>query len=253
MHWLIICTAALFAGGLNAIAGGGSFLTFPALVLVGVPPIMANATGTAALLPGYVTGALAFKDDLGSLRSMTMKKLVVFSLIGGLIGASLLLATSDAGFRRIIPWLLLAATCLFAFGGKLANRYASTAESAGTAGFAAGSVWPSIVVFLVAIYGGYFNGGLGILLLAAFALLGETNMNSMNGLKNIASAVLTAISVLVYALGDAINWPLAFAMMVCSTLGGYLGGRLARKMPAKAVRTVVIITGAVMTLIFFQK
>lgn len=249
MHWIIICTAALFAGGLNAIAGGGSFLTFPALVFIGVPPIVANATGTTALLPGYVTGALAFKDDLGSLRSLTMKKLVVFSLIGGLIGASLLLATSDAGFRRIIPWLLLAATCLFAFGGKLANRFS---HASGSAGFAPDSVWPSIVVFVVAIYGGYFNGGLGILLLAAFALLGETNMNTMNGLKNIASVVLTAISVLVYATGGAINWPLAFAMMVCSTLGGYIGGRLARKMPAKLVRIVVVITGAVMTVIFFQ-
>lgn len=250
MHWIIISTAAFFAGGLNAIAGGGSFLTFPALVFVGVPPIVANATGTTALLPGYITGALAFKDDLGSMRALTMRQLVLFSLVGGLIGASLLLATSDAGFRRIIPWLLLAATCLFAFGGTLANRFS---HARGSAGFAPGSIWPSVVVFAVSIYGGYFNGGLGILLLAAFALLGETSMNTMNGLKNVASVVLTAISVLVYATGGAIDWPLALSMMFCSTLGGYIGGRLGRKMPAKAVRVLVVLTGAVMTVIFFQR
>jgi hypothetical protein len=208
----LLLTAAFIAGALNAVAGGGSFLTLPALVFTGVPPVVANATGTVALLPGYMAGAWGFREDTAPPPGLSMRLLVVLSLIGGAAGAGLLLVTPDATFRRVVPWLLLAATALFAFGPwlrqKLAGGTPSTAKA--TAG-----------VLAVAAYGGYFNGGLGILLLALFGLLGQTNLNAMNGLKNWVSALLTAIAVAIYAAGGLVLWPQALMMMVAATAGGY--------------------------------
>lgn len=243
-HLVLLLVAAFVAGALNAVAGGGSFLTLPALVFTGVPAVAANATGTVALLPGYVSGALGFRSDMQPPPGLSMGTLAAVSVAGGAIGAGLLLLTGDGTFRSLVPWLLLAATVLFAAAPRIMQR--AHGAPAGPARSIAG-------VLAVAIYGGYFNGGLGILLLALFGLLGQTNLNAMNGLKNLVSALLTAIAVAVYAWGGLVLWPQALAMMVAATAGGYLGARGARRVPAPVLRAAIVATGLVMTTLFFLR
>ncbi len=240
----LLLTAAFVAGALNSVAGGGSFLTLPALVFVGVPPVVANATGTVALLPGYAAGAWGFREDTQAPPGLSMARLVVLSLVGGALGAGLLLVTSNDTFSIVVPWLLLVATVLFALGPKLREWTAGGKPS--TAKATAG-------VLVVAAYGGYFNGGLGILLLALFGLLGQTQLNAMNGLKNLVSALLTAIAVAVYAAGGVVDWRYALLMMVAATAGGYIGARVARRIPALWLRWGIVATGLVMTGVFFWR
>lgn len=248
-HLALLLVAAFTAGALNAVAGGGSFLTLPALVFTGVPPVVANATGTVALLPGYMAGAWGFKDDMQSPPGLSMKQVVALSLVGGSVGAALLLFTPDATFRKVVPWLLLAATAMFAFGPQL--RAWASGKNADAA--AASATKAAVGMLIVAIYGGYFNGGLGILLLALFGLLGQTSLNAMNGMKNLVSALLTAIAVAIYAVGGIVQWQQAIIMMVAATLGGYLGARVARKIPAHILRWGIVATGLVMAALFFAK
>ena len=248
-HIALMLAAAFVAGALNAVAGGGSFLTLPALVFTGVPPVVANATGTVALLPGYMAGAWGFKDDMQSPPGLTMKQVVLLSLVGGSAGAALLLFTPDATFRKVVPWLLLAATAMFAFGPQL-RAWAAGSNAAHAAPSATKA---ALGMLIVAIYGGYFNGGLGILLLALFGLLGQTQLNAMNGMKNLVSALLTAIAVAIYAVGGIVEWPQALLMMVAATAGGYGGARVARKIPAPILRWGIVATGLVMAGLFFAK
>ena len=245
LHLALLLAAAFVAGALNAVAGGGSFLTLPALVFTGVPAVLANATGTVALLPGYLSGALGFRQDMRAPPGMSMRLLAAASLVGGTLGAALLLVTGEAAFRRIVPWLLLAATVLFAAAPWLMRR-AGGGRPVGPARSMGG-------VLAVAAYGGYFNGGLGILLLALFGLLGQSNLNAMNGLKNLVSALLTAIAVAVYAWGGLVLWPQALTMMVAATAGGYLGARVARRIAPAMLRATIVATGLVMTVLFFLR
>lgn len=239
----LLLAAAFLAGALNAVAGGGSFLTLPALIFAGVPPVAANATGTFALLPGYLASAWGFREDVRAPQGLSMGGLVAISLVGGAGGAVLLLLTPNDTFRAIVPWLLLLATALFAFAPRLLQSVRHTGE--------AGMFTSLFGLLLVSAYGGYFNGGLGIMLLALFGLLGQSDLNAMNGLKNVVSAVLTAIAVALYAWGGAIVWTEALTMMFAATAGGYAGARLARQLPAIWVRRGIIITGLVMTALFF--
>ena len=242
----LLLGAAFVAGALNAVAGGGSFLTLPALVFVGVPPVVANATGTVALLPGYLAGAWGFREDLAPPPSLSLRAVVLLALVGGSVGAGLLLLTSDNIFQRIVPWLLLLATALFA----LAPQLRAWSGHQGTAPAA----WKAALGMLaVAAYGGYFNGGLGILLLALLGLLGQTQLNAMNGMKNLVSALLTAIAVGIYAAGGIVQWRLALLMMVAATLGGYGGARVARRLPATILRWGIVATGLVMAGLFFAR
>ena len=248
-HLVVLLAAALAAGALNAVAGGGSFLTFPALVLAGLPTVSANATGTVALLPGYASGAWGFREDWQPAPGLTMPALVATSLVGGAIGAALLLVTDDSTFNKLVPWLLLIATVLFG-AGPMMMRAGRGSGAAGTLP----SPLRSIVGLLgLSIYGGYFNGGLGILLLALFGLLGQSNLNAMNGLKNLVSALLTVIAVAVYAWGGVVAWPHALVMMIAATAGGYFGARLARRVPPAALRAGIVVIGLAMSLIFFMR
>jgi len=244
---VLLLAAAFVAGALNAVAGGGSFLTLPALVFSGFPAITANATGTVALLPGYASGALGFREDLQAPPGLSLRALTLISLLGGAIGAVLLLVTNDHTFRKLVPWLLLAATVLFAISPTLMRMTRSHHAGNHSAAFAAGGM------LAVSIYGGYFNGGLGILLLALFSLLGQTNLHAMNGAKNLVSALLTSIAVMVYAWGGLVAWPQALIMMVAATLGGYFGARISRWIPVPLLRTGIVLTGLVMTLLFFER
>ncbi|CAO3409614.1 sulfite exporter TauE/SafE family protein [Azospirillum largimobile] len=245
MTELILLVAAFLAGAMNAVAGGGSFLTLPALIYAGVPPVAANATGTVALLPGYASGVYGYRQDLTPVGNLSLPLLSVVSLVGGLAGAGLLLVTPDSVFRDIVPWLLLLATGLFAFGNLLAQRMRSLGLHGNGAMLG--------TLFAVSVYGGYFNGGLGILLLAQLSLFGMTDLNAMNGLKNLFSAVLTAIAVVAYAAGGAVEWQKALLMTVAAVAGGYVGARVGRKIPKPVLRAGIIAVGLVMSAVFFLK
>ncbi len=257
-HTLLLLAAAFVAGALNAVAGGGSFLTLPALVFTGLPPIVANATGTVALLPGYMAGAWGFRHDLAPPPGLSMRMLVVLSVVGGATGAALLLLTPAAAFRQLVPWLLLVATALFAFAPQLRSwgqckRLKSSPLAEGGEAAATSATQAILGMLAVAAYGGYFNGGLGILLLALLGLLGQTQLHTMNGIKNVVSALLTAIAVVVYAIGGLVAWPQALLMMLAATAGGYGGARLAQRIAAAWLRGGIVLTGLVMTVLFFWR
>lgn len=240
----LLSTAAFLAGALNAVAGGGSFLTLPALVVTGASPLVANATGTVALVPGYLSGAWGFRQDLRSPPGLSLRALLALGAAGGALGALLLLVTPPAAFRRIVPWLLLVATVIFALAPRLLR--AARAGQAGAGAAAAG-------VLLVCTYGGYFNGGLGVLLLALLALLGQSNLSAMNGVKNLLSAAVASVAVGLYASGGLVRWPEAALMTLGATAGGYAGARLARRIPGPWLRAGIVVTGLAMAALFFRR
>ena len=247
MHWLLLIAAAFGAGTLNAIAGGGSFLTFPALVFTGLPPITANATSAVAVSPGYLGSTLGFRAELAALPRERRMREGLICAVGGIGGALLLLVTPAKVFSAAVPWLLLFATVLFAVGPRLV----AARQQRG-----AGDVHPlaqSLGLLAVAVYGGYFNGGLGILLMALYTLTGERSIHTANALKNLNSLVLSMLSVAAFAWAGAIAWPQAAVMMGAATLGGFAGARLARRLPAAGVRAVVVVTGVVMAAAFFAR
>ncbi|TDM06400.1 MAG: hypothetical protein C4K60_17730 [Ideonella sp. MAG2] len=249
---LILGAAALGAGVLNAMAGGGSFLTFPALAFTGVPVIAANATSALAVCPGYLGSALGFKAELAALPRARLVREGLVCALGGLGGAALLLVTPAKVFSAVVPWLLLFATLLFALGPKLlAQRQAHLAAAQVPSGSTGLSRWLGLGA--VAVYGGYFNGGLGILLMALYTVTGERDIHTANALKNLNSLVLSVLSVLAFAFAGAIAWPQALGMAVVATAGGYIGARWAKRMAIGQVRAVVIATGLIMSLVFFWR
>jgi uncharacterized membrane protein YfcA len=239
----LLVVAAFFAGGLNAVAGGGTFLTLPALLYAGLPPVAANATGTVALLPGYASGAFGFRKDFERILGLPMIWLGTTSVAGGLIGAALLVVTPDDAFNAMVPWLLLVATVLFAFGPHIADAL----HRLGTGG----PVALLVSLFVVSVYGGYFNGGLGIILLAHLSLFGMTRLNTMNGVKNVLSVLLTGIAVIVYAAGGAVHWREALMMTAAAIIGGYIGARLSRSLSPDITRLGIVGIGLIMTAAFF--
>lgn len=242
--YLILIAAGLCAGGLNAIAGGGTFISFPALVWTGIPPIMANATATLTALPGYCASAWSFRKDLMSEGTANLKRIVIIASIGGVIGALLLLATSDQVFSGIVPYLLMLATIMFAFGQKIIGRFS------GSAGL--GLMASTIVMLVVSIYGGYFNGGLGIMLLACFTVMGYTNLHYMNGLKNLLSALLSVVSAAIFIASGLIDWHAALILGTATAAGGYIGGHYSTKVKNIALlKKFIIAVGVVLTIVFF--
>jgi hypothetical protein len=213
-------------------------------VFTGVPPIAANATSAVAVSPGYLGGVLGFADELRALPRQRLWVEGTVCALGGLAGAALLLVTPARVFSALVPWLLLFATALFALAPWLTRRTGGGAAhpAARLAGLAA-----------VAVYGGYFNGGLGILLMALYAVTGEAALNTANALKNFNSLVLSLLSVAAFAWAGAVVWPQALAMALAATAGGYGGARLARRLPARVLRGGVIATGLVMAALFFTR
>ena len=243
-HAPLLAAAAFAAGALNAVAGGGSFLTFPALVFTGVPPIVANATSAVAVSPGYLGSTLGFKTELQAQPRALLWRETLVAGVGGVVGALLLLVTPGRLFSSLVPWLLLFATVLFAAGPWIARR------AGGGQGHAA---WRLPGLAAVAVYGGYFNGGLGILLMALYTVVGESRLAVVNALKNLNSLVLSWLSVLAFALAGAIAWPQALLMMVAATVGGYAGAHLSKRLPVAGVRVFVVVVGLVMSLLFFLR
>ena len=245
MDTLILIAAAFGAGILNTVAGGGTFLTFPALVFIGLPPVMANATSTVAVFPGYFGGAMGFRAELQAFDRKRLYRLIAITLAGGLVGSGLLLVSSNEAFSVVVPFLLLGATFAFLFGDRLRRWAASKARTMTPEG--------ALGLFMVAIYGGYFNGGLGIVLLALFALWGMTDLNRMNALKSGLSFLLSAISVAVFATAGLVAWPQAVVMMIAATVGGYAGAPLARALPKTVVKGVIATVGFTMSAVFFWR
>ncbi len=242
---LVLILAGLAAGALNAVAGGGTFLTFPALVWAGVPPVAANATATLAALPGYVGSAWGYRHDLRAQGPLGLRTIVVLAVLGGFLGALLLLVTPSTAFSAIVPWLLMLATVAFAAGPWLLRRITARGRTVG-AGLA------GAMVLAVTVYGGYFNGGLGIMLLAVFGLVGFTDLNAANGLKNAVSAILSLVSVATYIAAGLIDWAHALPLALSCAAGGYVGAALARRITRPArLRGVITAVGAAMTVAFF--
>lgn len=249
---LLPLAAALLAGALNAVAGGGSFFTFPALVaFAGLGSIDANATSTVALWPASLAGALAYRRDVG-LDRPRLAAWGAASLAGGALGAILLLRTPARLFDAIVPFLVLLATAVFSFGGALTGRLRARRPGGGEAAppsLLAGTV----VQFVVGIYGGYFGGGIGFMMLAAFVLLGLREMNAMNGLKNIFALLMNGAAVVIFVASGAVVWRVAWPMALAASAGGYAGAAAARRVDARYVRPAVAAVGWAITAYFFYR
>ena len=241
----LLVSASFIAGIINSVAGGGSFLTFPALVFSGVPTIAANATSAVAVFPGYLSGALGFSKELKEYPKSKFLLLIILSIMGGIGGSLLLLITPASVFSYIIPWLLGFATLLFAFGDFVGKWAKKNSNSNGITG--------NLATLIVCIYGGYFNGGLGIVLLALFSTLGLRDIHLMNGLKNIMSFALSAASVVTFAIAGIVFWQQAIIMMIAATIGGYFGVVVARKLSKNTIRVIIVLIGLIMTIIFGMK
>jgi hypothetical protein len=246
---LLLFVAGVLGGALNAVAGGGSFVAFPALLFTGVPPIPANATNTIALWTGVTASGGAFRGRLDTPRRV-MVPLLVTSFIGGIAGAYLLLATPAHTFMRVLPWLMLGATLLFVFGKQLAgNRGSSVGREATTAAIVGASAFE----LAVAVYGGYFGGGVGIVNLAMLAAVGMTDIHEMNALKSVLGSAINGVAVIVFVVKGAVYWRQAIVMIVGAVLGGYFGAHYSMRLPQAWVRWSVILTGAGMSAYFFAK
>jgi hypothetical protein len=245
----ILFLAGALGGALNAVAGGGSFIAFPALLWTGVPPIPANATNTIVLWTAAAASGGAYRKRLDVPRRV-MIPLLVASLIGGLAGAFLLLKTPAHTFMRVLPWLTLGATLLFAFGKKFAGGRASVVEHDTTR---AALVGATLFQLAVAVYGGYFGGGMGIVMLAMLAALGMTDIHAMNALKGVMGFVINGVAVVVFILERAVYWKHGCVMILGGILGGFVGAHYAMKMPQAWVQIFVVLVGAGMTVYFFWK
>jgi uncharacterized membrane protein YfcA len=244
---IFLFLAGALGGAINAVAGGGSFVAFPALLFTGVPPVPANATNTLALWVGTTASGGAYREKLNIARRV-MIPLVVTSVIGGLAGAFLLIKTPAQTFLRVLPWLLLGATLLFAFGKHLTGRIsASISHDASNASV----VGASIFELIVAVYGGYFGGGIGIMNLAMLAALGMTDIHAMNKLKVVLGGVINGVAAITFIITGAIVWPQAIVMTAGSLVGGYSSAHYAQKLPQAWVKAFVILVGTAMTIYFF--
>jgi len=248
---LILFVSGLFAGALNTLAGGGSFVIFPALMFVGVPPIMANATNTFACLPGYGSGAIGFWSDIQKHRDKLLQYSVI-SLIAGYLGAEALLVVSDAQFSSFVPWLMAFAVVAFAFGSRLNDWLTQRASIKGETSRFTVPLLAGLLA-LICFYGGFFNAGLGIILLAYFAVAGLKDLNEMNGLKLYISFLVSITAVIRFAFGGNIAWLEGFAALVGATLGGYIAARLAYLIPNNVLRIAVLIYAIGLTVYFFYK
>ncbi|MQA28241.1 MAG: TSUP family transporter [Luteitalea sp.] len=288
MTSLFLVVAAFVGGALNAVAGGGSFIVLPALLFAGVPPVAANATTTLALWPGSLASAVAYRREAAVARHWLMR-LGGVSLIGGFLGGLLLVRTSDASFLRLLPWLMLLAAVTFTFGtpftarlrtlGRVApapRRATTGATSApppgsrdphpapGTAAPAPGTpdaaspgphpppLWSLPMQLAIATYGGYFGGGIGIMMLASLAIAGMTNMHEMNGVKSVLAVAINGVALAEFIVSGTVAWGPGMLMVAGGIAGGYAGASLARRFSGRVVRGFVTAVAWTMTIYFFS-
>ena len=251
---VIVAGGAFLAGAMNALAGGGTFFSFPALLAAGVPPVTANASNTVALWPASLSSAWVYRRELAKHRDWVIA-LSLVAMVGGILGGLLLLAISNQAFTRLIPWLLLLATVLFTFSKQISQLVSHCKKRLGITqtGDQPHSKAGLFFQFLVTVYGGFFGAGQGILTLAALSIQGIDDIQELNALKNWISAVTYSVSALTFIVAGAITWPYTVLMIVTATLGGAAGAQLARYMQAHWLKRVVISVGTLMTAIYFFK
>ena len=242
MTTVILIAAAFLGGALNSLAGGGSLVTFPALLFAGLNPIDANASSVVALFSGTFSGAWAYRRNILVVAEFSVIGLFVLSLVGGLIGALLLLWTPATIFAALVPWLILFATIVFAVGNfapvETIQRIQLGPRSALTA------------LFIIAIYGGYFGGGIGFLILAAFTLVGMRDINAMNGLKMGLVGVMTVTAILAFIVANVVRWPETLPMLVSSAVGSYMAAHWAQRLDQRLIKGFVVVLGAGLTIYF---
>ncbi|WP_028873790.1 sulfite exporter TauE/SafE family protein [Tepidiphilus margaritifer] len=246
-QWILLALGGFGAGAMNAIAGGGTFLSFPAMLAIGLPPVTANASNSVALWPASLASAWAYRRELARYRQH-LPRLTLAALLGGAVGGGLLLVTSNALFARLVPWLLLTATLLFALAPRI-NRWLEARRRAGprqTLGWGG-----TLFQLLVSVYGGFFGAGMGIVMIAAIAMQGIEDLNEINALKNWLSAVIYSVAVVTFTLGGAVSWPHTLAVLLAAAAGGYLAGRIARRLPAIWLRRFILLVGTALTLYYF--
>jgi len=240
----LLFLAALAAGAINALAGGGSFITLPALLFYGLPPTVANATSATAVLPGYATTLFRFRKDVEPPAALSLIAMIAIAAAGGISGATLLLVTGDRAFSAIVPWLMGVATLIFAAAPWIKTLMAERQASTPVAAFA---------LYLACTYGGYFNGGVGIIVIALLGLLGQSRLLTSVAMKAVMSATLTTISVTIYAIFGLIHWPLAVLMATGAMLGGWIGASFGYKIAPGWHRTGIVVIGVVMTVLMFLR
>lgn len=248
---LLLFLAGLVGGALNALAGGGSFVVFPALLAAGVPPVIANASNTYAALPGYASGTIGFWRDVVKYRDRFFVYAIV-AVLFGYAGAELLLHVSDAQFSYAVPWLMLFAVVLFAFGGRI-NAFVAARAGTGRGAKVTGAALLLALLAAISVYGGFFNAGLGILLLAFLVLAGIDNIHAANGLKLFISVLIALVAVIRFALSGSIDWYHGTIALAGVTIGSYVAARLAYRIPTPTIRALVLIYGAGLTVYFFWK
>ncbi|WP_119680135.1 sulfite exporter TauE/SafE family protein [Indioceanicola profundi] len=250
---VLLSGAGLIAGLVNAVAGGGTFFTFSALVGAGIPPIAANATSAVAVWPGNVASAAAYRTEvMRDWRHFAWMGLI--SLIGGAIGAVILLLLEDAEFRQMVPWLLLLATVLFALSPKITaffRRQAVKEEKENTVGSPVSKLVGGIIQFVVSIYGGFFGAGMGILMLASLSITEGDDFHRINAAKVVFSVLINGIAIALFIAEGIVHWPAALIVMVACIIGGYLGVVIAKRIPASYVRFFVVAVGTLLTIVFF--
>ena len=244
--YLLLVVAAFVAGTMNAIAGGGSFVTFPALVFTGVPSIIANASSTVALFPGAFASAWAYREDYRSFKNVSFRAMLAVSLAGGVTGALLLLLTPQRSFDRVIPWRLLVATIVFAYGPRLAPLLHRYIHVAGPAALL-------LLQYVVAIYGGYFSGAVGLMMLAVWGLFGVTDVKATAASRVLLVGSMNAIAVVCFVIAGKVWWTQTALMLGGAVLGGYLGARLARRFQPERLRLAITILNIVVTAAFFLR
>jgi uncharacterized protein len=245
MAYFVVFAAAFIAGAINSVAGGGTLLSFPALVWVGLPSTLANATSTVAIWPGSLGAMWGYRGDLSGLPRTTYW-LIVPSIIGGILGAVLLVMTPTAVFDRLIPLLILFATLLFMLQEPVQRLVKTTGKAhAGSTGWLIGAL---AFQFLVSLYGGYFGAGIGILMLAAFGIMGFTDIHQMNGLKTFLALCINGIAALYFIRNGMVSWPHALVMAIGANMGGLWGVGVARRIGPKGVRRIVVVLGFTMAL-----
>jgi uncharacterized protein len=242
VHYVLIFAAAFAAGSINSVAGGGTLVTFPTLLWLGVPSKLANGTSTVALLPGSLAGVWGFRRELAD-ADRRLLSLVVPSLIGGTVGAILLVLTPSEVFDRLIPFLILFATVLFMAQEPIQRRFNLAQAHESRSHWLS---WTMLFQLMVGLYGGYFGAGIGILMLAALSLIGHTDIHQMNGVKNLLATCMNGIAAGLFIYSGLVLWQDAIVMMGGAVLGGIGGASMARRAGRQAVRRTVIVIGFVM-------
>lgn len=243
---VLLFAAGFVSGAVNAVAGGGTFVTFGAMTLVGVPPIVANATSSVTQFPGYITSTLAYRDDIRHFWRGALL-LCLISALGALAGSLILLALSNPSFRALVPWLLIAATALFAAGPWLKPTAGPEHQAS------VGSLAGSLAQFATSVYGGFFGAGMGVMMLATLGLTQAGDYHKLNALKNMLAVVIAAIAILVFVSGGVVAWPQAIVMIPAGALGGYAGVWIAKRVPQGVVRGFVVAVGLFLAFYYFVK